>query len=595
VIVRDFVLSPAEEPRVSILAMRSDHLRGRTATPGAPPHGVGRLAAAAARLESAELALSQGRWEDARRSFDAALAVERTPEAHEGLAWAAVWLNDGDGAIEAFEGAHRLYLERGDRRGAGRVACWLAWSYSSFRGQQAVADGWWERERRLLEGLAPGPEHVWLAAFDGIRALRGGDTVAAIERARQAAAWARSLARPDLEALGLAIEGEALVAEGEFAEGLRLLDGAAATAISSGTDDFACVTSTCCSMLAACEITGDIERASQWCQLTSEYALRYGLRNIFAICRTSYAAVLISRGRWREGEAELEQATREFAQIRPGGAGQATARLAELRRRQGRFAEAADLFAQAEGRRDALLGSAALALSGGDAERAGDLAERFLRQTPDRDRAWRALALEVLVRARARRSELAAAERGLDELQSIAAAAPTEWLRALASVAAGLVAMAHDEPARARCQFEDAVDLFQRCGSPFEAARARLDLARAIGSSGRTCAARDEAEAARATFAQLGATHELELATALLAGLEESGVQDDEPRPETGLSARELEVLRLIAEGLTDSQIASRLVISQHTVHRHVSNILRKLGVSSRVVAAAFAHRHGLA
>lgn len=383
--------------------------------------------------------------------------------------------------------------------------------------------------------------------------------------------------------------------QGEFVKGLRLLDGAAATAIASGSDDFACVTTTCCTMLAACEFTGDIERASQWCQVTTEYALRYGLRNIFAICRSSYAGVLISCGRWEEAEAELERAAREFAEIRPGVPSQAIARLAELRRRQGRFAEAAELFAQVDGRRDALLGSAALALARGDAECASDLAERFLRQTPGRDRAWRALALEVLVRARAQRSELAAAERGLEELQSIAVLAPTESLRALASVAAGALAVAQGEPVRARCHLEDAVDLFNRCGSPFEAARARLDLAYALRNSGRRSAAREEAQTARTAFSRLGAGHELELTARLLAGLEEAGADGAEQRPETELTSREVEVLQLIAEGLANREIATRLVISQHTVHRHVTNILRKLGVTSRSAATAYAHRHGLA
>ncbi|MGH2945977.1 MAG: helix-turn-helix domain-containing protein, partial [Solirubrobacteraceae bacterium] len=164
----------------------------------------------------------------------------------------------------------------------------------------------------------------------------------------------------------------------------------------------------------------------------------------------------------------------------------------------------------------------------------------------------------------------------------------------LASAAAGALAMAQGEPVRARCHFEDAVDLFNRCGSPFEAAQARLDLARAIRGSGRTSAAREEAEAARATFAQLGAGHELERAARMLAGLDDAGDNGGGSRHETGLSTRELEVLRLIAEGFTNGEIATRLVISEHTVHRHVTNILRKLGVSSRVAATAYAHRHGL-
>lgn len=570
-------------------------MRGRPGGAGPAPSSRGMLAAAAAQLESGEFALSEGRWEEARGSFEAALAVEQTPEAHEGLAWAALWVNEGGGAMVALDRAHRLYLERGDRRGAARVAAWLAWSYGSFGGQQAVAGGWRERARQLLEGLQPGSEHAWLAALGGMSALGGGDTEAAIKLAREAAEIGRSVVKPELEAMGLAIEGQALVAEGEFVEGLRLLDGAAAVAMASGTDDFACVTTTYCSMLAACELTGDIERASQWCEVTTEYALRYGLRNIFAICRTSYAGVLITCGRWEEAEAELERAAREFSEIRPGVPSQAIARLAELRRRQGRFAEAEELFAQVKGRRDALLGSAALALARGDAERASDLAERFLRQTPGRDRARRALALEVLVRARAQRSQLEAAERGLEELRSIAATAPTEPLRAVASVAGGALALAQGEPARARCFFEDAVDLFSRCGSPFEAARARLDLARALRASGRRFAAREEAEAARAAFSQLGAGHELELAATLAAGLETACRDGAEPRPESELTSRELEVLHLIAAGLTNLEIATCLVISKHTVHRHVTNILHKLGVSSRTAATAFAHRQGLA
>jgi LuxR family maltose regulon positive regulatory protein len=553
------------------------------------------MASVGARLELGQLALSEGRWDDARASFEAALAVEETAEAQEGVAWAAVWTNDGDAAIAAFGHAHRLYLAREERRGAARAAGWLAWCYGSFRAQYAVAAGWGEQARQLLEGLESGPEHAWLAAFGGMTALRSGDTAAALELAREAVGVGRSLRRPDLEAMGLALEGETLVAEGAFAEGLRLLDGAAAMAIASGSDDFACVTTTCCSMLAACELAADVERASQWCEVTTEYALRYGMRNIFAICRASYAGVLISCGRWEEAETELGRAAREFAEIRPGMPSQATARLGELRRRQGRFAEAAELFAQVEGRRDALLGCAALALARGEAERAGELAERFLRQTPARDRAWRALGLEVVVQALARRSESEAAERAHAELQSIVAAAPNDSLRARARVAGGALASARGDLAAARRHFEDAVDLFSGCGLPFEAAHARLDLARALRSSGKAAAARAEAEAARATFAQLGAGHGLEAAARLLAGLDEVGANGGVAQSESGLSARELEVLRLLAEGLTNSEIATRLVISEHTVHRHVTNILRKLGVSSRVAATAYAHRHGLA
>jgi ATP/maltotriose-dependent transcriptional regulator MalT len=544
-----------------------------------------------ASLEAGQRALSEGRFDDARRAFEAALREAETPEAHEGLAHATMWHDTGAG-VAPLEHAHRLYLERGDERGAGRAAFWLASSYLSL-GQPVVANGWAERAIRMLDGLTPGPEHAWLAGGLALMALGRGETEGAQRLGREAAEIAREVERPDLEAMGLALEGHALVAEGQVVAGMRLLDEATATAIGSGSADFACVGQTCCTMLAACELIGDIQRASEWCEHTTEYARRYRFRTLFAVCRTSYAIVLIWRGRWPEAEKELLRASREFAAIRPRAHGHAIVHLAELRRRQGRFEEAAELFAEVEGSRAALLGAAALALDRGDNQRARDLAERYLRQTLPSNRAERAVALELLVRSAAERSETGSVEHAVDELRVIAAVAPTEHLRALASSAAGNFAAGAGEPERARPQLEDAVDLFNRCGAPFEAARARLTLARALRQAGRRPAARDEAQAARNEFERLGASHGVELAARLLAGLEdEAGAQ---PSSAEGLTARELEVLRLLATGLTNREIAARLVISEHTVHRHVTNLYRRLGVSSRTGATAYAHRHGLA
>jgi DNA-binding NarL/FixJ family response regulator len=287
------------------------------------------------------------------------------------------------------------------------------------------------------------------------------------------------------------------------------------------------------------------------------------------------------------------QASREFTAVRPRARSHAIVHLAELRRRQGRFEEAAELLSEVEGSRPALLGSAALALDSGDSQRARELAERYLRQTPSSNRAERAVALELLVKSAAERSEPESVEHALDELRAIAAVAPTERLQALASSAAGIIAAAAGEPERARPLLEDAVDFFNRCGAPFEAAGARLALARALRQAERRSVARDEAQAARKAFARLGAAHGVELAARLLAGLEdEAGTQ---PASAVGLTARELEVLRLLAAGLTNREIAARLVISEHTVHRHVTNLYRRLGVSSRTAATAYAHRHGLA
>ena len=248
----------------------------------------------AAVLAAAQRALSQGRFDNARRGFETVLADEQTPEALEGLGWAILWQDEVTAAVGCFEGAHRLYLEREDRRGAGRVALWLGYAHGYILVQPAIAGGWIERALRLLEDLSPGPEHVWLAI--AVAAGRGDRTEDQRRLAREAAEIGRRLARPDLEAMGLASEGLVRVVEGEFADGMRLLDEAAAAVIASDSDDFAAVAHTWCAMLVACEYACDIERASQWCERTAEYARRYGFRPLHATCQTTHAAVLI----WRE-------------------------------------------------------------------------------------------------------------------------------------------------------------------------------------------------------------------------------------------------------------------------------------------------------
>ena len=474
-----------------------------------------RAAPSARMVDAGKRALSAGRFDDARSSFEAALGEQETPEAHEGLGWAAVWRDDVTAGIGSFEQAHRLYLDQQDQRGAGRVALWLVYSHGYIRGEPAVAAGWGERAFRLLDGLAPGPEHVWLAVVTAAGRF-GDDTGEARRLVRDAAEIARLLTRPDLEAMGLASEGLVLVYEGEVPAGMRLLDEAAAVAIASDSPDFAAVGHTCCAMLAACELACDVERASEWCDRTTEYARRYGFRPLYATCRTSYAGVLIWCGRWPEAEAELLRAESEFAAVRVAARGQPIVRLADLRRRQGRFAEAAELLAQVEGSRAALLTLAALAFDIDDSTRARDLAERYLRQTPLSSRAERAVALELLVSAGARLGEPDAVEYALEELTAIAASFPSDPLRARASRSGGRIAEARGSLEEARRLFEDAVDQFSRCGAPFECAHARLDLARVLRACERHAAASEEALAARDAFERLGALHGVQMATRFL-------------------------------------------------------------------------------
>jgi ATP/maltotriose-dependent transcriptional regulator MalT len=305
------------------------------------------------------------------------------------------------------------------------------------------------------------------------------------------------------------------------------------------------------------------------------------------------------RGSWDEAEHELTAACDELAICRPGMTADGRARLGELRRRQGRLDEAASLFERSGGHPLAALGRAALALDRGDARDAVDLVERHLRRLPATNRTERAAALELLVRAETRREhgrDLDRARAALEELRSIAASAGTPPLLASASLAAGLVARVTGELDVARRELEDAVDRFNESGAPFEAACARIDLASVMERLGRTDAALAEVDRALTELTQLDARFEMSSAQAVRDRLSapQPAPSAAIPRDSGGLSARELEVLRLISTGLSNQAIAERLCISEHTVHRHVANTLSKLDVSSRSAAVAHVAKLGL-
>jgi LuxR family transcriptional regulator, maltose regulon positive regulatory protein len=264
--------------------------------------------------------------------------------------------------------------------------------------------------------------------------------------------------------------------------------------------------------------------------------------------------------------------------------------LAELRRRQGRQADAERLLEGAGASRSSQLCRARQALDRGQARRAVELAERLLRQAPVDRKLDRAPALELLVRARVARGELEEADSTLEALREIEQLVGTASLRACTDLAEGILAAAAGEHERARPLLEDAADCFQRGGAPFEASQARLELATSLAALDQAQAAECEALAARDALLALGARAEVERAERLLEG----SIRGDVTSPLQEVTPREGEVLGLLAEGLTNRQIAERLVISEHTVHRHVTNILRKLDLPSRTAAAAHAVRSSL-
>lgn len=496
-------------------------------------------------------ALRRGDWREARICFERA---GDAPEALEGLGWAGTGLNTHDLIFEARERAYRAYRDRGDESSAGRVAGWLAADYLEIRGEPAVASGWLQRAHTHLDDLEPGPDHGWLAVIEADDALLNGDTVTARRLAARAIELGRRFRVPELEMVGLGIDGSALVSEGELPAGMRRLDEATAAALAGDAQLLVCVGWACCYLIAACEEVRDYDRAGQWCGRVGAFAERYGITVLLGVCRAKYGSVLTSHGRWDEAGRELEAAAESLSTSRPALVGEALVRLAELRRRQGRHAEAERLLSEHDHHSRALLGRAAVALDLGRLEEAADLADRYLRRFPDAVRIERAAALELAVRARARLGHDDCASEALGELRALATRIGTRPLQAAALAAEAAVAVARGDHDAARRSFEDAVDTYAGCGLPFDAACARLELAIVLDALGREDAARRETEAALDALQRLGAAHEVARAETLL-GRRRDG-------PFADLSPRELEVLSLVAAGLTNAEIASRLVLS---------------------------------
>jgi DNA-binding CsgD family transcriptional regulator len=519
-----------------------------------------------AALTAADEAAGRCDWEEAFAGYAEAVEAGAGPEALEGLAAAAWVLDRAEVVFDARERAYAQYRDAGRPVDAARIAIALAWDYRSFRGEAAVGDGWLARARSLLEGAGPAPEAGWLMLREAAFALPS-DSDTARQKCLGARALGRELADIDLEMTALALEGLTLVGRGDIPAGMAMLDEATTAATTGEMRDNVAIGLSCCYLIFACERVRDIERAGQWCARLASFAETTRHVPLMPVCRTHYGTVLMLQGAWDRAEAEFLAAAAEAAP-RPAMAGEAFARLAELRRRQGRTDEAVALVARAEHHPLSALCEAALAIDRGDAAEAADRMTRRLRQT-EAGRVERAPMLELLVEAGTACGRLDDANAAAGELRAVADAAGTDPLLGAARHAEGRCRAAAGDPDGAREAFEDAVELYGRAGLPFEAARARVDLALALRAPRRE----REFERAAGAFARLGADGE-RFRVARLEG-------------RTALTSREREVLARVAEGRTNAEIAEGLVLSEHTVHRHVANILAKLGASSRAAAVA--------
>jgi ATP/maltotriose-dependent transcriptional regulator MalT len=440
------------------------------------------------------------------------------------------------------------------------------------------------------------PELGWLAIEE---AKRADDPEAAERHARTALDVAHELADADVECMALAQLGRAIVRQGRVAEGVRLLDEAMTVALGGESSDPLACGDACCTTLVVCDGLADLKRAAQWCEEVVAFTERRRFTPVQSWCRGIYGGVLVRAGEWERAEAVLlEGLRRRSDRRRTGGSALPLAVLAELRVRQGRLEEAEQLLAGLDDEPAALAPLVHLDLERGDHA----LARALLDRAGD-DRAGAAGDVRAVARGVERddriavlRGELALAtgELGGAAERLLAAAERTarDDLRAEAALLAGRVAAARGDGTTAARELEDAVARFGALGFPLEEGRARLELAR-VQAADRSPLAVGSARTALAAFERLGARRDADRAAALLRELGAAGrsavrgERDD-------LTAREREVLRLIAAGLSNTAIADRLVIAPKTAEHHVGRVLAKLGVRSRAEAAALAVREGL-
>jgi DNA-binding NarL/FixJ family response regulator len=534
-------------------------------------------------LDEARAAFAGSDWEAARGHFQRALDTETSAEALDGLGQTLWWLGDEEAAIELRTKAFAEYQRRGDADNAANVAIYLAAEYR-IAGNASVANGWLGRGARLLERCGDCSARVWLHIE---RSKRAATPDQAEDEAHRAVDLARRIGDAALEGAALSHAGRALIARGEEQAGMALLDEAMAIATSVESEDPMAIGDACCTTLTACERLADPQRALDWGRAISEFFRRRRFLPLLSWCRSVYAGFLIATGQWQEAESTLAAALEDEASLPNPNRATALVQLGDLRLRQGRLEEAERLLSGLEDRPAALAPIVQLHLARGDVDLAAEKVERRLETVGEGATAAPALVLRARVEI-ARSNAAGAAE------ASSAAAAAAELARRddLAAQAAVLAARAAriggETPDLAA--LESAIRRFSELGMVLEEAEARTELARALASE-HPRSAIEQGRAALKAFERLGAARHADEAARLLRELGAPGRAA--PRTGATLTKREQQVLELLGEGMSNPQIAERLVISPRTAEHHVRHVLSKLELGNRAEAAAYAARAG--
>jgi DNA-binding CsgD family transcriptional regulator len=525
-------------------------------------------------------------WADAFAELSAAdreAALE--PEDLERLAAAAYLVGRDEDSVEVWERAHHELLGSGEVLRAARCAGWLVFVLLNG-GEFARAGGWLARARRLLDdGQRDCAEQGHLLVPAAFQRAVEGDWPGAYAISGQAAEIGDRFADMDLVTLARNIQGRALIGQGRTVEGMALLDEVMVAVMADEVSEIV-AGSVYCSVIEACQEVFDLRRARQWtAALTHWCDSQPDLVPFSGHCLVHRAEIMQVHGAWADALDAARGACERLLRRAQPAVGAAFYQQAELHRLCGEFAQAEEAYRQASRWGcEPQPGLARLRLVQGQV----DAAAAAIRRVADgaEDRVARSRLLPAQVEIMFATGDADAARAAADELSELADDLDAPLLRALAMHAQGTVLLLEGDARAALGALRHAWTAWQELEVPYEAARARVLIGLACRQLGDEEGAEMELDAARWAFEQLGAVPDLARAQALS--------RKAAPKPTGGLTARELEVLRLVATGKTNRSIAADLFLSEKTVARHVSNIFTKLGLSSRAAATAYAYEHDL-
>jgi len=537
-------------------------------------------------LEGARRALGRHEWAEAYAAAETAPvdSVVAGAERADLMADAAWWLGRLDDCIEARERAYRLYEDLGNHRRAGQCAIWL-YEHHAFKAAPAMAGAWLRRARRALEDDPRCVEHGALLLREAEAAHGAGDLDGAAAAAGEVIALGRELRSADLEAEALQTLGRVLIDRGELAEGFGRLDDAMLFAVEGRLGPYA-TGKVYCSLISACEEVGDFDRAAEWTEASMKWASRHPFAIFPGICRIHRAVVLKRRGSLAEAERDAERACEELLGSQTANSGAAFAEVGDIRRRLGHLDRAEEAFARAQELCGQPCGGLALLrLAQGRVDLARSIIGGCVRGT--KNPLGRSAVLPMFVHIAIAAGDLPGAREALAELEQIAATFPTAALQATLYSTRGRLELAEAGIDDAVATLEEALERWTALDVPYEVATVQTLLGQALRLSGDDDGAAGAFAAATRLFDQIGARLDAE-------ALNGDGAAARRVPLPAGLTGREVEVLRLIAAGLTNNEIAATLFLSTKTVSRHLSNIFTKIGVTTRAAATAFAFEHQL-